>query len=230
MKLKIGPKIIFSIKAFLTLVIPLGIAFFYLPKDSIPIVIAVFALLIALFKELLISFYLPPKIELSTSSTPSHLVPIPIWDEHKQHIFEKQYWLHVQVENRGLTPAKNIKVIFNGIDSNIIPNISSYKSIFLKQSWLRDNIEISSLPGNTSLNLDLLFISNRKEEYLTFNFLKTPVTFIDIKCEDGNLSYIEFELKAISDNSKSKSRIFRIEYYGKLDSGLHVSIKNKKSV
>ena len=225
MKLKISSVLKFSIKIFVTFAIPIGVTILFYTHEFIPILIAIYALIIALFKDNLIRFFLPPKIVLISSSSESHFVPIPIWEPRKQFYSETQHWLQIELENQGLSTAKNVKVIFNGKESNIIRNIRSYKSLFLKPSWLKDEIEISSLPRNTSLNLDLLFISSRRENFINFSFVKTPVTFLDIECEKEKMSFIEFELIALSDNSKAEKNIFRIEYYGKLESGLRVSNK-----
>jgi len=92
---------------------------FIWPKN-IMMYIAFTAVIVALFKEDIYSYYFPPKLNITLSTEPQHFHEVDARHPHTGEFLEKQFWLGAIIKNIGVRTAKNVEVFFSGIESNIV--------------------------------------------------------------------------------------------------------------
>ena len=177
--------------------------------------IAFGAVIVALFKEDIYSFYMPP---ILTISVPESLdcgdeVDGKYMNSYGNVYSEKQTYLLIIVENIGIGIAKNIEVYLSGLESNVISNFARYKYIPLVTSWTSEK-SIRSLPKNVGMRFSVCFLREDRPEEFNFISSNLPNALTKVKCNPGIKSHIKFEIIELSDNTKSVKREITIEFMG----------------
>jgi len=133
-------------------------------------------------------------------------------------------WLGIRIINLGETPAKNVKLYFNGISSNIIEDFQNYKGLPLRKGWTGGE-NIKNLYKDIPIRYDVCFLEDIDENRIDFSFKDTPENLTKIMCLQNQLSYFEFEVVAVAENAKPKKKIFKIEFYGDYTRNFEIKVK-----
>ena len=209
-------KLLFSLILFI--VLPVYYVLYINKIELITGWITLLAVITALFKDNLIQFYLPPKLEIKINNSPEYLhdakasLGIVGGVEHT----ERQKWLGIKVVNEGIGKAKNVMVFFSGIGSNRIKNFNSFKTIPLRRSWIPET-RINLLPAKVGIRFDILFIRQSLPRCINFSFYATPRELTDIDCPQKEDSRFTFKIIVISDNAKTVHKKISITYKGDYD-------------
>ncbi len=191
--------------------------------DQIIIFLTFLAIIVALFRENLLNFYLPPKLRITTSTNTEHFQEVEERDVETRKLIENQYWLSVRVENVGLGIARNVSVFFNGIDSNKIKNFYGYKSLQLKRSYLPNPV-VSSIPPRIGFNFSFFYLSEKNKQKVCFHFVITPNALVNIICEENEISLFKFEIIAVSDNANISKQKVLIEFKGDYNNNFNIKL------
>lgn len=202
-------------------IILLGLIFYVLPCKIMEI-ITLLAVLVALFRDDLYSFFIPPDLVITASSGSSHFHDAPVTNQLTGHFVENQAWFGVIVENHGLGTAKNIQLVFNGLQSNRVPNIDRFRSLPLIRSWIHSPV-VNAIHKSTPIRFDICYIRQSQPDFLHFSFFSTPNALTAVPCSQPDESFFEFEVVAISENAPLAKKRVRITYNGKYIQGFKVS-------
>jgi hypothetical protein len=213
-----------TVKIILTLFIPLLIVYINFPKE-LPAYLTFAAIIVALFKEKLLKFYLPPQLKISLAESPNYYAEVEARNQKTGQVVDLHAAIGVIIENVGLSNAENVSVLFNGIDSNIVKDIKRYRSLQLIRSWATPQTTLKSLPPNTPIRFSIGHVAKRASDVFQFEFVQIPNSLNEIKCPITTKSTFKFEVKAISDNSKTDSAIIEIEFMGAYKTGLNIRQK-----
>ena len=85
-------------------------------SDKIFETLTLFAIIVAIFKENIHNFYLPPRLSLEIAEEPRHYSEIELKNEAND--VQIIAVMGIIVKNNGIGHAKNLKVLFNGLESN----------------------------------------------------------------------------------------------------------------
>ena len=216
-----NPKIIFVVKIIFSLILFIFLVLFLIRIDKEDLIISVITLLAlfgAIFKEDLYNFFRPPNLKIVISNTPEHL------QEAQDEFGNEESWLGVDILNNGLGNAKNLKVYFNGINSNVIEDFSIYKSLPLRLGWVGEDC-IKLLHPKLSTRWDICYLRKAMQDEINFSFLHTPDIFSMIFCKKNKVSFFEFEIVVTADNMKPVKQTMKVEFLGKYTEGFKVKIK-----
>ena len=128
------------------------------------------------------------------------------------------------VKNLGLSSAENVMLYFNGLESNIVTNISRYKSLPLIRSWSETETIINYLPPDVPVRFSIAAINQNPGDVISFEFPVRPNALIGVKCPQGQASNFKFEIIAVSDNADISRGIIEIEFYGTYTTDLTLKI------
>lgn len=215
----------FSFKVVILFLLPISIAFVWC-SAIIAEMIAVYAILIALFKDNLLNFFMPPRLVITTSTDIEHFQEVESKQRPGNIVIENQYWLSIRVTNLGLGIAKNVSVYLNGIESSHIPNFDGYKSLQLKRSYLETHT-IKTLPPKVGFNFSFLYLSQKNRDQLHFNFVVVPNALGTIICNQNESVILKFEIFAVSDNSKVSIKNVIAKFIGDYKNGFTVNYCSK---
>lgn len=177
-----------------------------------------YAIIVALFKEKLVDFYFPPKLEIIPITTkPEDFHEVDARNS-EGYFIEKQSWLGIRIKNIGLASAKNVEVYFSGLESNIIQNFDCYRSIPLVRSWI-GSPTIKLLPPNVETRWDICYLSNKDPQILNFHFLSTPNALHRIESKPNQKSTFKFKVTTLADNAKTEESVVKITFMGKYITG-----------
>ena len=183
-------------------------------------------LIIALFKDLILSFYVPPKLEITVSARPEHFHEVDDHDELTDEFKEKQAWLGVIVRNTGFTAAKNIECFFTGIKSTTLQNFGEYQSILMKRSWLKESI-VRTLPRCVGIRFDVCYLREPTPEEINFKFVRTPNALRKIKCPTESISTFKCMITAVAENAPICEQAISITFTGHYMKGFDACLINK---
>jgi hypothetical protein len=189
-------------------------------------VVTLLAVLVALFREKILAFFLPPVLEISIAEPPNYFAEVPATDK-KGNAVGYHAVIGVLVENKGMSNAQNVRVLFNGIKSSIIPNLKRYQSLPFVISWFSPETTIKSLPPNTPVRFSVGYSPDYDPDIFDFEFVQKPNELSQINCPPNQTTTFRFEAKAISDNSKPVSAVIKIEFKGTYKAGLNVKLSRK---
>lgn len=202
------------------------LAIYEFPEKSMEL-ITFAAVVVALFRERLLILLLPPRLKISLAESPDHFAIVEDKDD-KGLLVAYHASIGVIVENFGLSTANNVMVFFNGLESNVVENISRYRSIPMLVSWVRLP-SIKSLHRNVPTRFDIGYVDERYRDSFRFNFEKTPNALRPIRCNIGDNSFFKFEIIAACDNSNEiEKAIIKIEFKGDYTNGLKLSCKRTR--
>jgi len=202
-----------TIRRISLVIILMVLLFVYLPNRIIE-VITLSAVIVALFRDKLYSFFIPPNLVITSSNGPNHFNIAPILNKAGKPIDYMAYF-GVIVENHGIGIAKNVELVFNGLESNLSSSFGRFQSIPLVRSWTHDPI-VRNLPNRVSIRFDICFIKESSSDSLSFAFLSTPNELLNISCDlPEEETFFEFEVVALSLNAPLARRRVRITYDGK---------------
>jgi hypothetical protein len=215
-------KIIAAIKIILTLFVPLLVVYIYFPKE-LATYITIAALIVALFREKIIRFYFPPRLTISLAEGPNHYAEVKAKNPKTGQVVDLHAAIGVIVENVGLSSADNVSVLFNGIESTIVKGINRYRSLPLIRSWFSPQTTLKSLPPHTPIRFSIGYVAKSVPDVFQFEFVQIPTALDQIRCPPNTISNFKFEIKAVSDNSKTTNSVIEIAFDGTYTSGLSVN-------
>lgn len=193
---------------------------FVWPKH-IMLFIAFAAVLVALFKEDIYSYYFPPRLNITLSTEPQHFHEVDARNLRTREFVEKQFWLGAIIENVGVRAAKNVEVFFSGIESNIVNGFGNYKTIPLVRSWsINRETTIRLLPPEVGVRFDICYLSSKTPNVIIFSLYTTPNEISVIQC--NNNSTFTFEIKALADNAALISKKFQVKFSGQYSKDFEV--------
>ncbi len=201
----------------------LGGLIYHIPNSALEI-LTFMAVVVALFRERLLSFLLPPVLKISLADNPEHFAIVEGRSIKTGEFVCLQASMGIIIENFGFTTANNVMVYFSGVQSNCIDNFNRHKSIPMRTSWTLKPI-IKSLHRNVPIRLDLGYIDEIAGDRFNFLLESTPGALGGIKCERRDKSTFQFEVMAVCDNSNKveKERI-EIEFGGNFTRELNLKI------
>jgi len=179
-------------------------------------------------REKILAFYLPPALEISIAEPPNYFAEVPATDKETGNMVGYHAVIGVIVENKGMSNAQNVRILFNGIKSSIIPNLKRYNSLPFVISWFSPETTIKSLPPNTPIRFSVGYSPDYNPHIFDFEFVQKPNELSQISCPPNKTTTFKFETKAISDNSKASSAIVEIEFEGTYKAGLIVKLAKNK--
>ena len=182
-------------------------------------VITLSAILVALFREKILAFYLPPALRISIAEPPDYFAEVPATNTKGKTVGDHAV-IGVIVENKGMSNAENVRILFNGIKSSIIPSFNRYQSLPFVISWFSPETTIKSLSPNTPIRFSVGYSPDYNPEIFDFEFVQKPNELSQISCPPNQTTTFKFEAKAISDNSRPSSAIIEIEFKGTYKAGL----------
>lgn len=192
----------------------------YVWREQTMAFITIIAVVVALFKDKLHAFYLPPKLRILISDSLPHFHEVEAIDRNTK-VKEKQAWLGVIIENIGIGSAKNVEVYFNGRKSDSIKDFGIYRSIPLIGSWVKNTL-ISSIPPGIEIRFDLCFVSERNPQRINFFLKWIPNALSGITCSQDKSSFFKFEIVALAENTCPIKREVKMEYKGIYKNGLKI--------
>ena len=199
----------------------IGLLFYILPSKIMEI-ITLLAVIVALFKDDLYSFHIPPNLVITSSSGPRHFNVAPLRSQQTGQFEGNQAYYGVIVENHGIGKAKDVELAFTGLRSNRVANFDRFLSLPLVRSWIHSPI-VNTIHAGIPIRFDICFIRESNPNTVSFAFLRTPNELIDVSCDAPEESFFEFEVVASSKNAPlARSRI-RISYNGNYIQGFNVS-------
>jgi hypothetical protein len=210
-------------KLLIIFIAPLFIVW-WIRSDMIIAYLTFWAVIIALFKENMQKFFLPPILDISLAEPPLFYGIVDGINPNTGQFVTKQASMGIILNNLGLSRAKNVMVYFNGLESNIVSNISRYKSLPLIRSWSRKETIINYLPPNVPVRFSIGAIDQNQGDVINFEFPVRPNALIGIKCPQGQASNFKFEIIAVSDNADISRVIIEIEFYGTYTTDLKLKI------
>ena len=203
-------KIVLIGKFLLTLILFLLLCLMF-PKFII-VFITLAAVLVALFKENIFSFFIPCKLKITVPNILDEDDEVEARNRAGEFV-EKRTYLVIIIENIGMGIAKNIEVYFNGLESNVVKNFERYKSIPLIRSWI-DKPIIKFLPQHLEIKYSICYLKENNRGEMNFIFSSIPNALHKIKCTRGKSSRFKFEVVAFADNAKLTKREIEIEFMG----------------
>lgn len=174
----------------------------------------VLAVIVALFREELISFVWKPILVIHAENDQFHIHNVKI-----NNAGAKQLWLGISIENIGNRYAKNVEVLISGIKSNVVDDISKYKSLPLVTSWTGKTI-IEQLAPGIPIRLDICYMCNygdNGKNKVYFRFASTPNELASVTNELATTNLynqsarFEFEIFVISSNASSRRKKITIQ-------------------
>jgi hypothetical protein len=208
-----------------TLIIPILLVLYFFPKHILEC-LTLAAVIVALFKDQILSFYLRPQLKIYLAEGPKYIAEVGAISGKTGQVVDIHAAMGVIVENVGLRSAENVSVLFNGIDSNIVKDIKRYQSLPLIRSWSHPPQTIlESLPPNTPIRFSICHVAKSVPDEINFSFVLIPTALLQIKCPVNTKSTFKFEIKAISDNSKAASVIIEIEFMATYTTGLNLNLR-----
>lgn len=184
--------------------------------------IAFTAVIVALFKEDIYSYYFPPKLNITLSTEPQHFHEVDARHPHTGEFLERQFWLGAIIKNIGVRTAKNVEVFFSGIESNIVSGFGNYETIPLARSWsINRETNIRLLPPEVGFRFDICHLSSRQPNAIIFSLYATPNEISVIQCRSG-IATFDFEIRALADNAALASEKFQVEFLGQYNEGFRV--------
>ena len=205
----------------LSLAIIVVILVYYFSSLTFMEILTLLAVIVALFKDDLYSFFVPPRLVITASSGPSHFNVAPVLDRGG-NVTDNVDFFGVIVENKGLGKAKNVELLFNGLESNILPNFDRFISLPLVRSWTHYPT-VSVVYNSVPIRFDICFIRESVPEELHFSFFSTPNDLLNVFCARSEESFFEFEVVALSQNASLARRRVRITYDGNDMQGFNVT-------
>ncbi len=218
--------VIFILKVLFTFGSILAVIMYNYPCMTIEIITGL-AVIVALFREQILSFYIKPKLVISNAEKPNHYSEISaLKKDPLGKILEssKIVVMGLEVKNEGIGSAKNVQLFFTGIKSNAVENFSRYKSIPFCQRWANRERIVKSLPSKTSVTFAIGFIEFTKPEIFHFDLSESPLALANIKWTENGSAFFTFEAITISDNSKTSRALIRIEFPGEYTTDLKLEI------
>lgn len=194
----------------------------YISPQRIMEIITILAVIVALFRDKLYYFFFSPNLVITASRGPSHFGIAPLIDQVTWNVQDNLAYFGVVVENHGIGIAKDVEVVFNGLNSNRVANFGRYKTLTLKRSWIHDAI-VSNLHNGVPIRFDICSIIESSPNRLNFGFIRTPNELINIPCEAPEESFFEFEVVALSKNAPLARKTVRITYNGNYLEGFDVN-------
>ena len=214
-------------KIFATLFFFIPIVPFIITKNSEMIIayVTFLAILAALFREKILSYYFPPLLEIRLAEAPHHFAIVPGVHPVTGNPAGDVAVIGILVENIGFTPAKNVMVLFNGIESNMVINMNRYCSLPLIRSWSRpQETRVNFIPPKTPIRFSICYTTSSAPQIFDFEFLQKPNALSSINCPINQKTTFKFETKAIADNSKAVSSMIEIEFMGNYIHGLNIKM------
>lgn len=215
-------KAIFTLIGHWFLAILLYAVLFFVWPNRIMAIIGFSALMVALFRDKIYSFFIPIQLDVTVSEGVKHLHEVDLRETQTGNFIEKQTWLGVIVENKGFGIAKDVELFFNAIKSSSVDDFEAYRSIPLIRSWVGHSY-VSSLSPGVGIRFDLCYLRQPAPQDLNFHFPRTPNALKDIHCPYGKQSIFEFKIIALSSNARTVEKKIRIEFYGEYTKNLKVS-------
>jgi len=207
------------VKILLTIIVFILLIFKW--PDKALVLIAFLAVLVALFKEDIYSFYKPPFLSISVPENLDIGDEVDAKNLETGEFVEKQAYFVITVENRGIGIAKNIEVYFNGLDSNAVKNFGRYKYLPLITSWTL-NPYVRSLPPDVGMRFSVCFLRDSNRNEINFVSLRVPNALCQIKCKPDASSFFKFEVIALSDNARLAKREIEIRFMGNYLEGFRI--------
>ena len=190
---------------------------FAFPNRSIEI-LTFAAVLVALFKNDIYFFCFQPKLVLTVSLEGSHFYEIQPVNEPAGAF---QAWFSVIVENRGLGVAKNVQLIFNGLESNLISNFNAYRGLPLPRGWILESTT-RAFYKDTAIPYSICFIKKNEPNALRFALFATPSQLSSIVCTADRSGTFKFEVVAVSDNAPVAKKMVELTYNGGYMQGFRI--------
>jgi len=189
----------------------------FIHPDLIIAYVSFLAIIVALFREKLSSIYLPPILELTLADSPNYFSEVPVANGFRAYI-------GLILKNNGTSNAKNVMVLFNAIESSIIPNFKRYQSLPLIRGWCSPDTIVKSLPPDTPIRFSVGYTPDYDPDVFDFEFVQIPNELHLIKCPINQKTTFKFEARAISDNSNTASAVIEIEFRGNYTNGLKMKL------
>ena len=208
-------------------IIFLGLVFYWLPSKikgiTVGEIITFLAVLVALFKDELHTFFIPPLLKISASTDSSHLHEAELKNQQTGAFVENQVWFSVIIENKGMGVAKNVELLFNAIGSNRIVDFNRFKGLPLRRSWTQEPL-IRSLHRNTPVGFAICYIREPEPNLLSFYFVSTPNALLNINCPANKASSFDFVVVAVADNALPARKRVRVIYNGNYADRLKIEL------
>lgn len=185
--------------------------------------ITLLGIILAFLKDILLDLILPPIFQIKTSNSKPHFHEFPTDDKSIS-----QSWLAVELKNCGWSSARNVRLYFNGIESNIIKDFDVYQNLPIRQAFgeaLKEKDPLPkpvSVPRKTRFFFSFCYIQNNEPSNIRFNFPRIPQALDKINC--SNNAFFEFEILVTADNRfiiNNKAK-FRVAYSGNYSEGVKV--------
>jgi len=202
---------VWSVTIILLSIAILVVAYFAFPSPShYAAVIAVLALAAANFRDEIHAFYLSPCMAITAAFDSGHLYEV----GSNASGIEKQVWFSAIARNAGWGTAKNVTVIFNGIESNVVENFGAYRGLALRRAWTDDS-EVRAFHRGLVIPYGFCSVKKNSPDMLNFAFTpSTPERLTSIRAASGTQAVFEFEVVVVGDNIWPKKRIVRFSYDG----------------
>ena len=189
-------------------------------SDKVLEILTLFAIFVAIFKESILNFYLPPRLSLEIAEKPNHYSEITATtpNGNKKTIAV----MGIIVKNNGIGNAKSLKVLFNGLESNLIDNFNRYRTIPVLRSWYGRRDTTDLLPSRMSARYSLGGVSENEPNLFFFEFVETPNALYGIECQTRNPATFKFEIVVQVENGRTKQGVFEIEFPANYIQGLEI--------
>lgn len=190
-------------------------------SDKIFETLTLFAIIVAIFKENIHNFYLPPRLSLEIAEEPRHYSEIELKNEAND--VQIIAVMGIIVKNNGIGNAKNLKVLFNGLESNSLNDFNRYHTIPVLRSWYGRQETTDLLPSRMSARYSLGYIKQNEPNLFFFEFLETPNALYGIDCKKENPAKFKFEIVVQVENGRTAKSVFEIEFPANYTQGLEIN-------
>ena len=165
--------------------------------------IALLGVVLAFLKEFLHTWLFPPVFEIKATGCKPHWQEFETKNKNGQK-GAPQKWFAIEVKNAGLSAAKDVRVYFNGIQSNRIPDFNAYQCLPVRQAFGEAPMEKEPLPRPVLVPRKARFLysfcyvqKGVQEDWLHFKFGRMPVALAHVCCREG--CWFKFEILVTTD-------------------------------
>jgi len=185
------------------------------------------AVVVALFKNVLYQWFVPARLVITPGPDGSadHVVDA---KDCKGNV-ERQFYFSVVVTNEGPGIARNVELLLNGAESNVVTNFGRYQSLSLHRSYHDEQLRIACVPRGVPFRFDVCFIREPEPNSLRFALAAVPTALRAVECRRGASNeseepFFEFEIVAVSDNAPVARVRIRLTYDGNFPDGLKAQV------
>ncbi|GEM_PF-3541578 len=164
--------------------------------------IALLGVVLAFLKEFLHTWLFPPVFEIKATGCKPHWQEFETKNKNGQK-GAPQKWFAIEVKNAGLSAAKDVRVYFNGIQSNRIPDFNAYQCLPVRQAFGEAPMEKEPLPRpvpvprNVRFFFSFFYTEKGQQGRGHFSFARTPTA---LRCVSwGEEFWFKFEILVTTD-------------------------------